>query len=295
MCITCGLYHHLTVKCMPWHTKDNIDSIIDLCKDSSCWSCGKCKVVMTRITARLGELDKKCVELRLGMTSVQGEQVTASRERKEMRAETDKLEKRVDSNTNNVKSSTMAEVNHREEKRRNVVVFGIPEAESAVAADRIQHDKNKFAELIEKIGVSRDVADSTQRIVRLGKAGAALGRPRPMLAMLRSEADKESVLDKSRVLRTTDGINIKPDLTEMQRGEDKKLRDDVDAQNATNPADADGPFHWKVSGRPGFLRKVKVKGPRQPRQSDRVRNRLHSNKSDRAAMDPDSGEEGERS
>ena len=65
------------------------------------------------------------------------------------------------------------------------------------------------------------------------------------------------------------GMKIKPDLTELQRDEDKQLLSEIDRLNNANPTDEFGPFYWKPAGRPGFLRKVKVKGrcPARPDQN----------------------------
>ena len=64
-------------------------------------------------------------------------------------------------------------------------------------------------------------------------------------------------------------MKIKPDLTELQRDEDKQLLSEIDRLNNANPTDEFGPFYWKPAGRPGFLRKVKVKGrcPARPDQN----------------------------
>ena len=58
-CVLCGLWHHLTVACMPWHNQDTIKVFKDVFSEGSSWCCGKCKVIMTRIGTRLSELEKK--------------------------------------------------------------------------------------------------------------------------------------------------------------------------------------------------------------------------------------------
>ena len=59
-------------------------------------------------------------------------------------------------------------------------------------------------------------------------------------------------------------MKIKPDLTELQRDEDKQLLSKIDRLNNANPTDEFGPFYWKPAGRPGFLRKVKVEARPEP-------------------------------
>ena len=238
---------------------------------------------MTKVNTRLGEIEKDVAEFRKELTAVKDDQVIAARERQQFKVQADGLEEKITSNTTNVKSATMAEVNHRAEKRRNVVVFGMKESASAAPADRIRHDRQQFTELMESIGVPVEIAEATQRNARLGKP--VNNQNRPMLVTLQSEVDKDRILDKARVLRTKAGsVSIKPDLTEMQRDDDRKLREEVDKLNVTNPQDKDGPFHWKVSGKPGFLRKTKVKGLApvrdQPRRVGRPRKKSKRNHSD---------------
>ena len=75
---------------------------------------------------------------------------------------------------------------------------------------------------------------------------------RPLLVVMRSEGDKELLLDKSRLLRSDGNVTIKTDLTELQREEDKGARDDIDSLNETNPSDDGDPNHWKPADRPFF-------------------------------------------
>ena len=47
--------------------------------------------------------------------------------------------------------------------------------------------------------------------------------------------------------------------------EDKLVLSEIDHLNNVNPSDESGPIYWKPARRPGFLKKVRVKGPRPPR------------------------------
>ena len=136
-CVLCGMWHHLTVGCMPWHNKDQINQIKELCKDSSCWSCGKCKVIMTKINSRLGEVEKKVSGLTEEVKEVKTELAAAATERKEMKEKTEALESKISSNTNNVKAACMSEAEQRYNKRKNIVLYGVPESKATMAAERI--------------------------------------------------------------------------------------------------------------------------------------------------------------
>ena len=260
-CVLCGMYHHLTVGCMPWHNKDQIAQIKELCKDSSCWSCGKCKVIMTKINARLGEVEKKVSGLTEEVEGVKTELAAAATERTEMKTKTASLEAKIDSNTNNVKAATMHEAEQRMKRRKNVVLYGVPESTAATPPDRISHDKQELNKVLEIVGASEGIKeDGSKRLTRVGQVKP--GNPRPLRVELKKEDQRDELLEKSRILREDDQqpIRIKPDLTKMQQDQDKALRQEVDDLNKNKPQDDDGPFYWRIGGPPGELRKIKVKG-----------------------------------
>ena len=65
-----------------------------------------------------------------------------------------------------------------------------------------------------KIDIPENVGSSYLSLARLEKAGE--GKMRPLLVVMRSEGDKELLLDKSRLLRSDGNVTIKTDLTELQ-------------------------------------------------------------------------------
>ena len=101
------------------------------------------------------------------------------------------------------------------------------------------------------------------------------GNPRPLCVELRNEDQRDELLEKSRILREDSEqlVRMKPDLTKMQQDQDKALRQEVDDLNKAKPRDEDGPFHWRIGGPPGQLRKIKVKGavPQAPPRRGRRR------------------------
>ena len=92
----------------------------------------------------------------------------------------------------------------QEEKRRNVLVFRVPEASSPVTA-----------ELLTKMDIPDNVGSSDLRL------NAGVGKMRPLFVVMRSEGDKGLLVDKSRLLRSDVNVTVKPDLTELQQEEDK--------------------------------------------------------------------------
>ena len=260
---------------MPWHTPDQIKVFKEVFAESSAWCCGKCKVIMTRIGTRLGELEKKVDGVRKDVDNVSAGLESAAVERKEMKEKTESLEAKIASNTNNVKAATMNEAEQRMKRRKNVLLFGVPESTAATPAERISHDKAELGKVLDIVNASEKIKeDGAKRVTRVGKATP--GNPRPLRVELKSEDQREELLEKSRILREDDEqpVKMKPDLTKMQQDQDKALRKEVDDLNKEKPRDDDGPFYWRIGGPPGELRKVKVKGapvenPQQQRKSRR--------------------------
>ena len=65
-----------------------------------------------------------------------------------------------------------------------------------MASERIEHDKTKLKELLAGIDGPESVRDSVPRLYRLEKVTS--GKTRPMCAVLKSEAEKNDILNKSR-------------------------------------------------------------------------------------------------
>ena len=137
-------------------------------------------------------------------------QTAATEDRAEIKQTCGNLDKRVTDSAINVKRAAMAEVRNLEEKRRKLVILGVPESRSQVPTERINHDKAKFAEVLSSIDIPVDTINSASRLVRLGKVNPS--KASPLRAVMTSEVVKDDILSKARNLPLP-GMNIKPDLT----------------------------------------------------------------------------------
>ena len=86
--------------------------------------------------------------------------------------------------------------------------------------------------------------------------------PRPLLIGFKTEDGRDAVLEKSPLLGDKDepwsSVNVVMDLTKCQRKEEKKLRDTASKKNAELGEDEEGNWRWKVVGRRGERKMVKV-------------------------------------
>ena len=136
-------------------------------------------------------------------------QTAATEDRAEIKQTCGNLDNRVTDSAINVKRAAMAEVRNLEEKRRKLVILGVPESRSQVPTERIKNDKAKFAEVLSSIDIPVDIINSASRLVRLGKNNPA--KASPLRAVMTSEVVKDDILSKARNLPLP-GMKIKPDL-----------------------------------------------------------------------------------
>ena len=140
------------------------------------------------------------------------------------------------------------ELQQRENKQQNLVVFGLPESNG---------DAEEIQQLISDIGALSTVNSS----FRVGKGTE--GRARPLIIRFLSKHERNEVYSKLKNLKGQEKwnkISVSPDLTKMQCMEEKQLFDILSKQakekNETSDA-RDG--LWKVIGRRGNKRLVLTK------------------------------------
>lgn len=128
----------------------------------------------------------------------------------------------------NLTSVIMDEIENRESRRNNVVIFGLHEEEDAT------EDHNQITELLSTLDVDEN-ATVTKRSFRMGKKGL---RPRPVKVIFDSPDKCNLVLRAaSRLSKLSPDNNfrkvyIKPDLTPEQLMREKKLREELKSRRA---------------------------------------------------------------
>ena len=106
-------------------------------------------------------------------------QTAATEDRAEIKQTCGNLDKRVTDSAINVKRAAMAEVRNLEEKRRKLVILGVPESRST-------------------FDIPVDIINSASRLVRLGKVNPS--KASPLRAVMTSEVVKDDILSKARNL-----------------------------------------------------------------------------------------------
>ena len=267
------MWHHATVECIPWHTKETIDALMEICKTQTCWSCQKCSGIMKKLNGRLAKLEKDVDEVRGDITAIQTKQEAVDEEVTDLKNKFSKLRDDVTGKSCNDQSEVLLEMKDREERKFNIIINGLKESAATekeeVYAEENQLLNNLFNDMqIDAGGTSEKIKFKT----RLGPKQP--GKSRPFLVKFRDHRTRDNVLRNASKL-PVGSARIKPDLTKKQREEDEMFKKKLDEDNDAEPTDESGDFRWKVAGPPGNLRKVKFRNiqqweeERQRRQQER--------------------------
>ena len=120
----------------------------------------------------------------------------------------------------------MIEEIEKESKKKNIVMFNLPESTKEVALNRYQEDMDRCGKIFTR---ELEIQDLTvEKIIRLGKKKD--NGNRPLLIKLGSETDRNTVLSKAKKLRYSEEfvrVYLAKDMTEMEREKDKKLRQEL--------------------------------------------------------------------
>jgi len=146
------------------------------------------------------------------------------------------------------------------ERRRSVVVSGIPESKAATASQRVAEDAKTVVKLLDDL----EVEASTSSIYRLGAADALHGKPRLLKIVFSASAQQKLLLQEARGLKNKknwERVYIRPSLTPEQRTNEKKLWMEL------KKARADKPTSYIVirGGPPGHPNRKIVTLPSRPK------------------------------
>ncbi len=139
---------------------------------------------------------------------------------------TDEVQKAVD------------EVKEQDRRKCNIILYNVPESESTNNDARREHDVAVIKELMkEELVVEAAIKEDNRgvpRVTRLGKKEQ--GKIRPLRVVFSSPEDQRKVLGKAKNLANSKiearkKIIIKPDLTQLQRGAEKKLVEEKKVKN----------------------------------------------------------------
>ena len=120
------------------------------------------------------------------------------------------------------------EIEERERRKENIIIVNIPESNKDTPEERLKEDTEKIKKLFEKVTTVE--SDTIKKITRIGKKEDK--KSRLIRVQLNSQEKKSELMKKQRELnneetKPRDRIYINNDLTNTQREEDRKLRQEL--------------------------------------------------------------------
>lgn len=131
----------------------------------------------------------------------------------------------------------------RENRSRNVILFGIEEANTSRQEDIKSHDKSQVLDALAQVPLQESELVTT---IRLGKPIA--NKPRPLKVILRSRQNAIKILKTKSKLPSS--ISVKSDMTPYQREQLKKLR--LELTERTNNGEKDLTIKY-INGQPKII------------------------------------------
>lgn len=172
------------------------------------------------------------------------------------------MQRQIEASHEETKKAILEEMREREEKRCNIIMHNVKEAEEGDREAEKVWDRRSFDKAAEIMGLPLRYETAAVYARRLGLRRPNQERPRPLLIGLASEQDKIRILGSAKRLKDTDfdTVTIVPDLTQEQRDSDKALRDLAARKNRTEltPEDLAKNLRWVAVGKKGSRRLVKM-------------------------------------
>ena len=150
---------------------------------------------------------------------------------------------------------SIAETENRARRSKNLIVFGIPEAQSLEKEDRIREEYQKANTILNKISCHH----KTTFVRRLGEYKTTQVKPRPLRLSFASMLERDEVLDSFRrtkrremdeEMRIIDkNVSMKRDMTPLEQKEDTALFKEWKEKKDQSKESGDGAVWIRRNGR----------------------------------------------
>ena len=250
-CTVCGLWSHKTCSGL---TAEHFKCIADQFKATgrAYWACRSCNTYAEGMNHRLREVEEQSREaIRMGQEN--------EKEIKRLREDIEKGKDKTDQQIEKSEASVMAELDDREARKRNIVVYGIEESTVAEGRLRLEQDKKELDAIFTAIDVNVSAAEDVEFCRRVGEKGP---QARPLVVGFFTDWSKSIVLKNSKYLAGSDmeNVSIVPDLTQQQRKAEKSLQAEAERRNEEELSNDDVTKNliWRVVGKRGQKRLIKT-------------------------------------
>ena len=238
--------------------------------------CVVCRKLASKLNGSFQDLTRKMADLetRINAMELEKQVMQEKVERVESKAEQVKeqvggIEKEIDAGMQKakkeVKEEMSAERKEQEQRKKNVVVYGVIESGKTTKEEAMEEDQEKMSDILAEIGAP--IKGKVEVRFRAGKKNEDKDKPRPMIVCFEDEESRAGVLENARRLGRKPEwkrIFVSPDLTYRQREEAKKEEEELrrKADKMTEEAGKEGGTGevYRVIGQRGKRRIVAVNG-----------------------------------
>ena len=252
MCGMCSYWYHKACagvsddvyKCIETHCKDN----------PTFWNCTPCSAYARGITARMRELEGRIESVEKRQDEQDGELANVNRRVDDTNKGVERLEKKIEEECTG--ANILNELRERKARRQNIILYGVGESDNPSVEERRRWDKQSCINIFKTLKLHIELP-SIKYVRRIGEKG---DRPRPLLAGMSSESEKDLILDNARLLRDSryKNVGLSADLTPMELKEEKELVAEAARRNANlSQEDREKNLQWLVVGQKGTKRLIK--------------------------------------
>lgn len=171
------------------------------------------------IVSKIEELSIKVTNLVSRIDQIESSIQKVAKTQNEHRKEIDDIKEFLSSTS--TMDGILEEVEQRQFRASNLILFGLPEADSGTVSEREEFDGERFKEIADTLGVANV---GWSHSFRLGKVQS--NKPRPLRVKITEPEKKSQLLRRSKNLRNSlyRNVFIKHDLTLLQQANERKLR-----------------------------------------------------------------------
>ena len=150
-----------------------------------------------------------------------------------------------------------------EKRKKNIVIYKIPEADTDNVAERNDNDLAFVMELLDSVFHIKPEHNLVERMFRLGRRDNSSTTPRPLLLGFKDLEVKETVMSNLKNLKEGEtrfqGISFSHDMSPKQRAAIKKLVDEAKLEHSRTSSDGAENYWFRVVGQGAKMRVIKVR------------------------------------
>jgi len=257
--------HHFCTKCLNMKDAD----YNHLSKSPGMWFCPPCDLKVKKVLLENKTIEEKCGEFLKDFEN----RIESLEHKITEKCDVHKVKEIVANEiknqnvafaTNQVNTENTAdiltEIRDSKARENNVIIYQLQEPTAILKTDRVNHDKDKLNELMEKLGngINIDEDIDNGRLLRIGRRDES--KTRPLLVSfkhLEAKVKFMKSLTKLKSLEENDRLNkisVVHDMTKQEREHEVKLVTEMKEKNRDS-----GDWIFKIRGPPGTRKLVQIK------------------------------------